>query len=43
MLFNLKAEQNKLKAEGKEQYNPALREAIKLYLNALSGKLVEIR
>lgn len=40
-LFAAKAEQDVYKANDAEEYNPALREVIKLYLNALSGKLVE--
>jgi hypothetical protein len=40
-LFNGKAEQDKLKVMEDENYNPALREAIKLFLNSVTGKLVE--
>ena len=40
-LFLAKAEQDEYKNNNDERYNPALREVIKLYLNSLSGKLVE--
>ena len=40
-LFQAKAEQDVYKSTNDEKYNPALREVIKLYLNSLSGKLVE--
>jgi hypothetical protein len=40
-LFDAKAEQDEYKNNNDERYNPALREVIKLYLNSLSGKLVE--
>lgn len=40
-LFQAKAEQDVYKSTNDERYNPALREVIKLYLNSLSGKLVE--
>lgn len=40
-LFSAKAEQDIYKTDNDERYNPALREVIKLYLNSLSGKLVE--
>lgn len=39
--FNEKRNQDKLKKEGAQDYNPALRECCKLFLNCLSGKLVE--
>ena len=40
-LFNGKAEQDILKENKDVNYNPALREAIKLFLNSVTGKLVE--
>lgn len=40
-LYNEKKQQDKYKTENDERYNPALRECIKLFLNSLSGKLVE--
>lgn len=40
-LFEAKAEQDEFKSKKDNRYNPALREVIKLYLNSLSGKLVE--
>ena len=40
-LFEAKAEQDVFKKNNDVRYNPALREVIKLYLNSLSGKLVE--
>ena len=40
-LFNGKAEQDVLKDIPDSEYNPALREAIKLFLNSVTGKLVE--
>ena len=39
--YNEKKEQDKLKKEQSNDYNPALRQTIKLYLNSLTGKLVE--
>ena len=39
--FNEKKRQDKLKDDKSPDYNPALRETIKLYLNSLTGKLVE--
>lgn len=41
VLFNEKRKQDDYKQSGSELYNPALRECIKLFLNSLSGKLVE--
>jgi hypothetical protein len=40
-LFKAKAEQDELKKKKDPLYNQALREVIKLFLNSLSGKLVE--
>ena len=40
-LYNEKKLQDKYKTENDDRYNPALRECIKLFLNSLSGKLVE--
>lgn len=40
-LYNEKKQQDEYKKTGHEKYNPALRECIKLFLNSLSGKLVE--
>ena len=40
-LYNEKKLQDKYKSDNDERYNPALRECIKLFLNSLSGKLVE--
>lgn len=40
-LFKAKAEQDELKKNKNPLYNQALREVIKLFLNSLSGKLVE--
>lgn len=40
-LFNGKALQDELKEMNNPDYNPALREAIKLFLNSVTGKLVE--
>jgi len=40
-LFDGKAEQDNFKETGDPRYNPALREVIKLFLNAVSGKIVE--
>jgi len=39
--YNEKKQQDKYKTEGSELYNEALRSTIKLYLNSLTGKLVE--
>ena len=39
-LFEMKKLQDKYKDERNDNYNPALRETIKLYLNSLTGKLV---
>ena len=39
--YNEKKRQDTLKKSNDETYNPALRETIKLYLNSLTGKLVE--
>lgn len=39
--YEEKKEQDKLKKNKDEKYNQALRETIKLYLNSLTGKLVE--
>jgi hypothetical protein len=41
VLFQEKAKQDVLKKNNDDMYNPALREVIKLFLNSLSGKLVE--
>ena len=41
IFYDEKARQDYLKDNGNSDYNPALRETIKLYLNALTGKLVE--
>jgi hypothetical protein len=40
-LYNEKKQQDEYKKTNDDQYNPALRECIKLFLNSLSGKLVE--
>jgi hypothetical protein len=40
VLFEEKAEQDRLKKQGSSLYNPSYRETIKLYLNAVTGKLV---
>lgn len=40
-LYNEKASQDKLKTEKSNDYNPSLREVIKLMMNALTGKLNE--
>jgi hypothetical protein len=40
-LYNEKKNQDALKDSKSADYNPALRECIKLFLNSLSGKLVE--
>lgn len=40
-LYAEKKKQDEYKTLGSEEYNPALRECIKLFLNSLSGKLVE--
>lgn len=40
-LFEEKAKQDVLKEMKSEEYNPAFREVIKLFLNSVSGKLVE--
>ena len=40
-LYNEKKRQDALKKKDDDAYNPALRECIKLFLNSLSGKLVE--
>lgn len=40
-LYNEKKRQDSLKKKNDDEYNPALRECIKLFLNSLSGKLVE--
>ena len=40
-LYTEKKRQDFLKDNGDKSYNPALRECIKLFLNSLSGKLVE--
>ena len=39
--FSEKQKQDKFKKEESNEYNPALRGTIKLYLNSLTGKLVE--
>jgi len=39
--YNEKKRQDALKKSNDQTYNPALRETIKLYLNSLTGKLVE--
>ena len=39
--YDEKKQQDKYKSEGSELYNEALRSTIKLYLNSLTGKLVE--
>jgi len=41
VLYAAKAKQDALKEIRSEQYNPALRQCIKLFLNSLTGKLVE--
>ena len=41
VLFKSKAEQDVYKTSGDDKYNPALREVIKLFLNSVTGKLVE--
>lgn len=40
-LFDAKKQQDYYKNNNDQRYNPALREVIKLFLNAVSGKLVE--
>jgi hypothetical protein len=40
-MYEEKRRQDALKDSGSEEYNPALRETIKLFLNSLSGKMVE--
>lgn len=40
-LYAEKKKQDALKVAGEAAYNPAMRECIKLFLNSLSGKLVE--
>lgn len=40
-LYDEKKRQDALKSSGVAEYNPALRECIKLFLNSLTGKLVE--
>lgn len=40
-LYDEKKLQDKYKTDNDDRYNPALRECIKLFLNSLSGKLVE--
>ncbi len=40
-LYDEKKQQDKYKVDNDDRYNPALRECIKLFLNSLSGKLVE--
>lgn len=40
-LYNEKKRQDSLKKKDDPEYNPALRECIKLFLNSVSGKLVE--
>lgn len=40
-LYNEKKLQDEYKKKNDDKYNPALRECIKLFLNSLSGKLVE--
>ena len=40
-LYNEKKQQDEYKKKQDDRYNPALRECIKLFLNSLSGKLVE--
>ncbi|KAG0058204.1 hypothetical protein BGZ90_005074 [Linnemannia elongata] len=39
-LMEKKMEQDVLKESGSEEYNPALREMLKLWMNALSGKAI---
>lgn len=39
--YKEKQRQDELKKADNDKYNPALRESIKLYLNSLSGKLIE--
>lgn len=41
VLFNEKANQDELKGAKDPKYNPAFREVIKLFLNSITGKLVE--
>lgn len=41
VLYKEKALQDKLKSKNNDEYNPALRETIKLFMNALTGKLNE--
>ena len=41
VLYKAKAEQDIFKDTGSSKYNPALRNCIKLFLNSLTGKLVE--
>ena len=40
-IYRLKGEQDVLKGEGSPDYNPALRTACKLFLNALFGKMLQ--
>lgn len=40
-LSAMKNEQDKLKEEGSSQYNPTLREMVKMLLNGLSGKMIQ--
>ena len=40
-MFAAKAQQDVYKREGAEEYNPALRAAVKLFLNGYTGKLLE--
>lgn len=40
VLFNEKARQDELKKSGDPEYNNAMRETVKLYMNAISGKIV---
>lgn len=40
-LMEKKMEQDTLKESGSEEYNPALRETLKLWMNALSGKVIQ--
>lgn len=40
-MFAAKAEQDVYKRENSDQYNPALRAAVKLFLNGYTGKLLE--
>lgn len=41
LFFNEKARQDELKSNNDPDYNNAIRETVKLYINAISGKLVE--